>query len=143
MLATMETLLSSMARVKILKLFLLNPDNRYYQREIERETEQSLRAVQREVERLEAIGLLARSKEGNRVFYQVNPEFLLLAELTALFEKATGEQREEPETAGLVTAAPEPWKVEQPFPWMETLPPPPLPARLRDRQMDSEWDQAY
>lgn len=143
MLATMETLFSSMARVKILNLFLLNPGSQFYQREIERETGQPIRAVQREVERLEAIGLLARSKEGNRVFYRVNHEFLLLEELTALFERATGAERTEADTEGLVTAAPEPSTIQQPFPWMETPPPPPLPAGLREVQIDGEWDRAY
>jgi hypothetical protein len=143
MLSEMETLFSSMARVKILSLFLLNPGSQYYQREIERETEQPIRAVQREVERLEAIGLLARSKEGNRVFYSVDPEFPLLGELTALFEVATGSQSAVLEADRPVATAPEPWMVEQPFSWMETLPPPPLPAGLRKVQMDGEWDQAY
>jgi DNA-binding transcriptional ArsR family regulator len=143
MLATMETLFSSMARVKILHLFLLNPSSQFYQREIERETEQPIRAVQREVERLEGIGLLARSKEGNRVFYQVNPEFALLEELTALFERAFGAKRTKEATEGLATTAPEPWSIQQPFPWMETPPVPPLPSRLREIQVDGEWDQAY
>ena len=137
--ANLEALFSSAARVDILRLFLLNPERQYYQREIERETGQPIRAVQREVKRLEEIGLLTRSTEGNRVFYCLNPEFPLLAELTALFQSATGiEPAIHP-----AQVPPEPSTVRQPFPWIETLPVPPLPPSLRRIQMEGEWDQAY
>ena len=69
----LEVLFSSTARVQVLQLFLLNPERSFYQREIERETGQPLRAVQREVTRLAEIDLLSRSTEGNRVFYQKFP----------------------------------------------------------------------
>ncbi|MFN2220046.1 MAG: hypothetical protein ACK2UA_15670, partial [Anaerolineae bacterium] len=68
MLSNLEILFSSAARVQMLQLFLLHPESQFYQREIERETGQPIRAVQREVKRLEEIGLLTRSTEGNRVF---------------------------------------------------------------------------
>jgi DNA-binding transcriptional ArsR family regulator len=72
MYAILETLFSSTARVQILDLFLQNPGSQFYQREIERQTGQPIRAVQREVERLEGVGLLRRSAEGNRVFYTLD-----------------------------------------------------------------------
>jgi DNA-binding transcriptional ArsR family regulator len=139
MLSTLEVLFSSVARVQVLNLFLLHPNSQFYQREIERETGQAIRAVQREVKRLEEIGLLTRSTEGNRVFYRLNPEFPLLAELTALFQSATGiEPAVQPDKM-----PPEPSAVRQPFPWIETLPVPPLPPSLRRIQIEGEWDQAY
>jgi DNA-binding transcriptional ArsR family regulator len=137
--SSLEVLFSSVARVHVLHLFLSHPDSQFYQREIERETGQPIRAVQREVKRLEEIGLLTRSTEDNRVFYRLNPEFPLLAELTALFQSATGI---EPATRP-PQVAPEPSSVRQPFPWIETLPVPPLPPSLRRIQMEGEWDQAY
>jgi predicted transcriptional regulator len=69
MTSDLEVLFSSVARVEVLGLFLAHPDSRFYQREIERETGQPIRAVQREVKRLQEIDLLVRSEEGNRVFY--------------------------------------------------------------------------
>lgn len=137
--ANLEVLFSSAARVQVLHLFLLHPDRKFYQREIERETGQPIRAVQREVKRLEEIGLLTRSSEGNRVFYQLAPEFPLLAELAALFQAATGAKPAAPSPQ----PPPEPSSVSQPFPWMETLYVPPLPASLRRMQVEGEWDQAY
>ena len=86
---TLEVLFSSAVRVQILRLFLPNPVQSFYQRQIERRTGQPIRAVQREVARLVEIGLLLRSTEGNRVFYRVNLDFPLLAELTDLVQKAT------------------------------------------------------
>lgn len=137
--SNLEVLFSSVARVQVLHLFLLHPDSQFYQREIERETGQPIRAVQREVKRLEEIGLLTRSTEGNRVFYRLNPEFPLLAELTALFQSATGIKP----AVHPPQIPPEPSTVRQPFPWIETLPVPPLPPSLRRMQVEGGWDQAY
>ncbi len=139
MLSILEALFSSTARVHVLRLFLLQPSGQFYQREIERETGQPIQAVQREVKRLEEIGLLTHSTEGNRKFYRLNPEFPLLAELTTLFRAVTGSEQAAPPRR----LPPEPSEVRQPFPWMETLPIPPLPAALRRIQSEGEWDQAY
>jgi hypothetical protein len=142
MMSILETLFSSVARARVLNLFLQNPSSQFYQREIERETGQPIRAVQREVERLEGVGLLLRSEASNRVYYRIDPEFPLVAELTALFQKAAGTRQEAvAEQARFV--APEPSTIQQPFPWMETLPVSPLPPSLRKRQVEGEWDRAY
>ncbi len=138
----LETLFSSAARVEILRLFLLQPDQPFYQRQIERETGQPIRAVQREVEKLEGIGLLIRLEEGKRVFYRLNPDFSLRTELMALFQKALGAGEKEPPPPKR-RIAPAPSSIRQPFPWMETLPVPPLPAALRRIQVEGEWDRAY
>lgn len=141
--AELEALFSSTARVEILRLFLLNPGRQYYQREIERETGQAIRAVQREVGRMEGIGLLIRTTEGNRVFYGVNAEFELLEEVTSLFEKATGAERAEAAEASRMEQLTEPSAVEQPFTWLESPPVPPPPERLKRLQVGGEWDRAY
>ena len=139
MLSILETLLSSAARVQVLHLFLMHPDGEFYQREIERESGQPIQAVQREVKRLEEIELLTHSTQGNRIFYRLNPEFPLLPELTALFRSASGSEQGAPAPK----LPPEPAEVAQPFPWMETLPVPPLPPTLRRAQVEGDWDQAY
>jgi hypothetical protein len=142
MLSELEVLFSSAARVQILHLFLLHPDRQYYQREIERETGQPIRAVQREVGRLAEIDLLQRSEEGNRVFYRLNPGFQLLDELTSLFQAAAGDTGSAGATVAEHPLPPEPSTIQQPFPWIETSPVPPLPLSLRRRQIEGEWDQA-
>jgi len=138
----LESLFSSSARVEVLALFVMNPGRAFYQREIERETGQPIRAVQREVERFEGAGLLVRSTEGNRVLFRLSPDFPLAAELRALFQKARGE-RPAPQAAPAVRQGSEGVEKQQPFPWLETPPQPPLPAGLRRLQTDGEWDRGY
>jgi hypothetical protein len=139
----LDSLFSSSARVEVLALFLQHPERSFYQREIERETGQPIRAVQREVERFEGVGLLLRSAEGNRVFFRLNPDFPLAAELKALFQKALG--GEVIAAAAPVRAVPatEPTAPRQPFPWLESPLQPPLPPGLRRLQNSGDWDRAY
>lgn len=138
----LETLFSSTSRVRILDLFLQNPDHPFYQREIERITGQPIRAVQREVERLESMGLLVKSVEGNRGFYRLNQGFPLLPALTLLFQKGEKVMPEKLKRRK-AEAIPEPSTIQQPFSWMETPPPVPLPNALRRYQIEREWDRTY
>ena len=62
----LELLFSSTARVKVLALLLLNPETSFYQREIGTLTDLPIRAVQREVQRLQTLGLLTSFTRGNR-----------------------------------------------------------------------------
>lgn len=51
-------LFGSNTRVKILKLFLLNPDKKYYIRQLARDLDLQVNSVRRELENLEKFGLL-------------------------------------------------------------------------------------
>jgi hypothetical protein len=138
-----EALFSSAARVEILALFLLNKDRQFYQREIERETGQPIRAVQREVKRLAEIDLLCHSTEGNRILYRLNPGFALLPELSALFQKAAGVEGGSGEAGPVPSLPPEPASIDQPFAWISSPPTPALPLSLRRMQVQGDWDRAY
>ncbi|MFQ6102507.1 MAG: nucleotidyltransferase domain-containing protein [Anaerolineae bacterium] len=83
----LDKLITSSARVKLLKLLLLNEARRYYQREIADLTGLPVRAVQRECANLDGIGLLRRTKDGNRVYFQANPEHPLFPELRHILLK--------------------------------------------------------
>ncbi len=85
-----EKLFSSKTRVEILKLFLFNPDNSFYQRQISVLSHQPIRGVQREVEKLQYLGLIEKSIKGNRIYYQVNKKCPILGELKAIFFKSEG-----------------------------------------------------
>ena len=85
-----DKLFSSKARVEILKLFLFNPNSEFYQRQISTLTDQPIRGVQREVEKLNSIGLLEKSKQGNRVYYRVNKNFPVMEELKNMLFKSLG-----------------------------------------------------
>ncbi len=86
--AALATLFASKARAAILRLFMVDPTRAYYQRQIEAATGLPIRAVQRELERLQSIELLYRHSEGNRAYYQVDVMFSLFQELRALVLKA-------------------------------------------------------
>lgn len=138
-----EALFSSAARVQILALFLLNKDRQFYQREIERETGQPIRAVQREVKRLAEIDLLYYSTEGNRILYRLNPGFALLSELSALFQKAASVEGASGESEPMRSLPPEPASIDQPFAWIASPPAPALPLSLRRMQVQGDWDRTY
>jgi predicted nucleotidyltransferase len=86
----LELLFSSTARVKVLALLLLNPETSFYQREISALADLPIRAVQREVERLQTLGLLTSFTRGNQVHYQINRDFFLFPELKNIFLKTVG-----------------------------------------------------
>lgn len=86
----LDKLFSSKARVEILKLFLFNPDDSFYQRQISMLTRQSIRGVQREVEKLQSLGLIEKSAQGNRLYYKVNRNCSIFEELKRILFKTTG-----------------------------------------------------
>lgn len=95
----LEQLFSSRARVKLLRLFLNNPGQPYYMRELARLLKIHLNSVRREVENLEQIGLVISAQAsagdqpkatavGSKKFFLVNTDCVLYPELRALFLKA-------------------------------------------------------
>lgn len=86
----LEKLFSSKTRVKILKLFLFNPEDSFYQRQISSLIHQPIRGVQREVEKLQSIGLIERLPQGNRVYYRVNKKCPIFEYLKLIFFKSVG-----------------------------------------------------
>jgi len=86
----LDAIFASGARVAVLRVLLLDPAREYYQRQLEAATGLPIRAVQRELERLTAIGLLYRRVEGNRTYYQVDMQFPLFPELRGMILKSVG-----------------------------------------------------
>jgi predicted nucleotidyltransferase len=86
----LEELFSSQARVAILKLLLLNAGRRFYLREIASLTDQPVRAVQRELPKLDRIGLISHEVDGNRKYYQVDKDCPIFPELKSIFLKTVG-----------------------------------------------------
>lgn len=91
----LNILFGSEARVKILNLMLLHPENEYYLREIARELDLQVNSVQRELNNLDKLGLIITKKikekptgKREKKYFTVNQEFILFPELKALFVKA-------------------------------------------------------
>jgi hypothetical protein len=77
-------------RRKILSTFLLNPDRTFYLLELIRFLDCGRGAVQREVTRLTAAGIILRTEVGNQVHYTANRNNLIYSELRSIFSKTTG-----------------------------------------------------
>ena len=86
----LNKLFSSKTRVEILRLFLFKAGNSFYQRQISSLTNQPIRGVQREVEKLLKIGFLEKSIQGNRVYYKVNRNTPIFEDLKNIFFKSVG-----------------------------------------------------
>lgn len=94
--ASLEQLFGSKVRLRLLKLFLDNPDQLLYVREITRRIRSHIHSVRRELSNLCRMGLIhiqeepgfARNGNGvKRKFYVANPECIIFPELRALVNK--------------------------------------------------------
>lgn len=96
----LSKLFGSNARVKILKLFLLNPGQKFFVREVARNLGLQLNSVHREIGNLVSIGLLAvkeaevgdletgKAGKQDRKYYRVQESFVFYKELKALLVKS-------------------------------------------------------
>ncbi|MFH1662190.1 MAG: hypothetical protein ABIA02_03790 [Candidatus Falkowbacteria bacterium] len=87
----LENLFGSKARVKLLKLFLLNPEEKFFVRQLSRDLKLQLNSVSRELENLEKIEIIiSKSGKGKqeKKYYQANTDFVLFEEIKALIVKA-------------------------------------------------------
>ena len=86
----LSDLLGSSARAKLISLFVANPHDRYYLSQVSRLSGVRGGQLQAELARLTGMGVLARSHDGNRVYYRVNEAWPLLPEFKRIVLKARG-----------------------------------------------------
>ncbi len=98
----LEQLFGSETRLKLLRIFLHNPEESFFVRELVRRLGTQIHAVRRELMNLERLGViqptapppgdptarLARGPESQRKYYRADTEHLLFPELKALVVKA-------------------------------------------------------
>ena len=96
----LEQLFGSKTRVSLLRLFLNNPGNFFFVREIARNLKTHLNSVRRELSNLENIGIIkSHTKEDlekeagkklkdKKKYYKLNSDFVFLDELRSLLVKA-------------------------------------------------------
>ncbi len=85
-------LFSSQTRVELLRLFLSNPEKRYYLRQIARLLTRDISGIKRELDNLERAGLLTSDKVGNLRYYAVNKTASIYPELKSIIAKTVGMQ---------------------------------------------------
>lgn len=78
----------SKVRVKMIKLFFLNPDQIYYVREITRMVKEEINAVRRELLRMTDAKILRSENRANRVYYSLNKNYLFYQELQQMAFKS-------------------------------------------------------
>jgi predicted nucleotidyltransferase len=77
-------------RKKVLALLLAKPDQQWYLRDIERRTGLAIGTVRRELIGLANVGIITKSKDGNRTYYQANTVCPFFHELSGLLRKTAG-----------------------------------------------------
>lgn len=90
----LKRLFTSNARIKLLNLFLKNPTEEYFIRELTRKLDEQINSIRRELNNLKKLGLLQTSSRNRKKYYRINPKFIFLRELTAIFNKASGNQQD-------------------------------------------------
>lgn len=85
----LKNLFTSNTRIKLLALFLDNPDGEYFIRELTRVLNEQINSIRRELLNLQKMGLLETVTSNRKKYYRVNKRFILLKELTSIFNKAS------------------------------------------------------
>jgi len=80
-----EQLFGSKTRVKLLQLFMSNPNRAFYVREITRKVEEQINSVRRELANLLSIGVITSDTQNNRLYYEVNQKFAQYEPLAQMF----------------------------------------------------------
>ncbi|QQG47828.1 MAG: winged helix-turn-helix transcriptional regulator [Candidatus Woesebacteria bacterium] len=88
--ASLSDLITSKVRIKILELFLSNPNEMYHVRGIVREIKEEINAVRRELAKLEEAGIVKKEARGNRIYYWARDEYPMFGDLISLVSKTTG-----------------------------------------------------
>ena len=83
-------LITSKTRVKLLNIFLTQPDEMYHVRECVRKANEEINAVRRELLLLEKKGVLKKEPRANRVYYSLSKEYPFYFDLLKVGAKTIG-----------------------------------------------------
>ena len=86
----LKKLIGSRTRINILKLFIFNPKQEYYVREIARLTKEPFDPARRELMGLEEMGFLKSRLSGRQKYYSVNTDHTLFPEVKSMILKTVG-----------------------------------------------------
>lgn len=80
-----DALFGSKTRVKLLHLFLNNPGQAFYVREITRLIDEQINSVRRELANMLSIGIITSETADNKLYYEVNQRYEYYVPLRAIF----------------------------------------------------------
>ena len=88
--AQLTDFMVSRVRSKLLKVFLQDPQEMFYVRQLTRKVGEEINAVRRELERMQKRGLVKSKPRGNRLYYFVRKNYPFFQELLQLVAKTSG-----------------------------------------------------
>lgn len=80
-----DALFGSKTRVKLLHLFLNNPNRAFYVREITRKIDEQINSVRRELANMLNVGIIKSDSSNNRLYYEVNQQYMFYEPLRVIF----------------------------------------------------------
>ena len=86
-----DSLFGSKTRVKLLHLFLNNPEKSFYVREITRMIDEQINSVRRELANMVSVGIVQQDAIDNKLYYSVNEDYLYIKPLAAIFSDKSAE----------------------------------------------------
>ena len=88
-----DSLFGSKTRVKLLHLFLNNPEKSFYVREITRMIDEQINSVRRELANMVSVGIVQQDAIDNKLYYSVNEDYPYIKPLAAIFSDKNMEDR--------------------------------------------------
>jgi len=98
-----EQLFGSKTRVKLLHLFMTNPNRSFYVREITRKIDEQINSVRRELANLLSVGVITSDTNNNRLYYEVDQKYEHYDALASIFG---GKKMKKPSAAKKQTLTP-------------------------------------
>lgn len=80
-----DSLFGSKTRVKLLHLFLNNPEKSFYVREITRMIDEQINSVRRELANMVSVGIVQQDAIDNKLYYSINEDYPYIKPLAAIF----------------------------------------------------------
>lgn len=84
-----DALFGSKTRVKLLHLFLNNPNRAFYVREITRKIDEQINSVRRELANMLSIGIIKSDQSNNRLYYEINQDYAYYEPLRQIFAEGS------------------------------------------------------
>ena len=90
----LKRLFTSNTRIKLLTVFLLNPNAEYFIRELTRKLDEQINSIRRELDNLKKAGILKSRTKNRKKYYYIDKNCQYLEELKSIFVKALNDKSE-------------------------------------------------
>ena len=83
----LKQLFTSNVRVKLLQVFVDNPGEEFFIRQLTRDLDEQINSIRRELENLKKIGILSSKLKNRKKFYYLNSNCMIIEDLASIFNK--------------------------------------------------------